>query len=327
MKEITNENAPLVEILLASYNGEKYIAEQINSILNQDYQNFKILIRDDGSKDKTPEIISEFESKYPNKIKIIHDDKSIHDPSGNFFELLKHADAEYIMFSDQDDYWLPKKIRVTLENMLRIENESPNKKDTPILVYADGEIVDSELKNPQGVFLHRHYKTFHDLLVYVCVTGCMLMANKALYKKMGDWNSSMDVHDRWMGLYASAFGVVYHIPEVVMLYRQHSTNVLGAFNGANKIMTIPERIIRFIRTPTGFIIRNKDANERKLHFAKFFKSVYGEKLSPEKLAELDNFIKLFSHSYKGKIFRIYKLLKSGYLREERIEALKQIFFI
>ena len=93
-----------VDILLAAYNGEKFIAEQIESILAQTYQDFRLVIRDDGSSDNTPAIIEDYAAKYPGKIEVVHDDAVCKSPAKNFFELLKHAEADYVMFSDQDDY-------------------------------------------------------------------------------------------------------------------------------------------------------------------------------------------------------------------------------
>ncbi len=317
-------NYPLVEILLASYNGEKYISEQINSILKQDYENFKILIRDDGSTDKTPEIISEFERDYPDKIKIIRDNKTCKSPGANFFELIRNANAEYIMFSDQDDYWLPQKISVTLKNMLRLENGSPNKNNTPVLVYADSEIVDADLKNPQGVFINEHYQKFSELLSHYCVTGCLMMINKALYKNLGEYKSEMGLHDRWIALYACAMGIIYHVPEVVMLYRQHSENVIGS--EIDKVTSL-QRIKNFITAPTKKIASFKYEMLKGLNMAKLFKSLYEKNLRPEILNELNNFINLYSKTGMNKFSRVNNLIKSGYIHKDFITALKQIIFI
>ena len=315
---------PLVEILLASYNGEKYISEQIKSILAQDFQNFMLLIRDDNSTDSTPDIINEFEKNYPDKIKIIRDDKKIHNPGGNFFELIKYSDADYIMFSDQDDYWLPNKIRITLENMQSVEKNSPAGKNTPVLVYADSEIVDADLKNSQGVFINRHYKKFSDLLSHYCVTGCLMMINKILYKNLGEYDPAMILHDRWIALYACAFGELVHIPEVVMLYRQHASNVIGSeIDHVTKF----QRIKKFLTSPSKKIASFKNEMLKGLNTAKLFKSRYEKNLSPEILSELNNFINLYSRVDHNKFSRICTLIKSGYVHKDFITALKQIIFV
>ena len=89
---------PEIDILMAAYNGEKYISEQIESILSQTFTDWRLLIRDDGSGDNTPAIIEEYAAKYPGKIEVIHDDAVCRNATKNFFELLKHAEADYVMF-------------------------------------------------------------------------------------------------------------------------------------------------------------------------------------------------------------------------------------
>ncbi|MHB9334492.1 glycosyltransferase, partial [Fusobacterium polymorphum] len=100
---------PKIEILMATYNGEKYVGEQIDSIIHQTYKNWKLLIRDDNSTDKTLEILKEYEKK-DKRIKIIEDKKGNLGFVKNFEELLNNSKEDWVMFSDQDDYWLENKI-------------------------------------------------------------------------------------------------------------------------------------------------------------------------------------------------------------------------
>ena len=133
----------MVEILLATYNGKKYLKQQLDSLLNQTFEDFKIIIRDDSSKDKTMDIIMEYKEKYPEKIKVIEDDVKCGSSVSNFMQLIKHATAPYIMFCDQDDYWLPNKIEISLKKMRQEEND----KNKPILIYTDYKVVDSNLNS------------------------------------------------------------------------------------------------------------------------------------------------------------------------------------
>ncbi|MBS5112853.1 MAG: glycosyltransferase [Coprobacillus cateniformis] len=110
----------MVDILLATYNGEKYIREQIDSILNQTYQDFRILIRDDGSKDETVSIIENYTKKYQGKIVLIQDNIECGSSVSNFMELSKHATADYIMYCDQDDYWFTNKIDSSLNAIRKL---------------------------------------------------------------------------------------------------------------------------------------------------------------------------------------------------------------
>ena len=314
----------MIEILLACYNGEKYIYEQINSILAQSFQDFKILIRDDSSTDDTFKIICDFENKYPDKIKIIRDNVTCKSPGSNFFELLKHAQADYIMFCDRDDFWLPDKIKITFDEMQKLENL--HGKNTPILVYGDAELVDQNLKNPMGIFCGKHYTNFNKLLMRYCITGCLMMINKILYENLGDYKSEMGLHDRWIGLYASAFGIIKHVPVKLMLYRQHAHNVTS---GLNNDVSSQRRLKNFIGSPLKKIKDYKNYSLNGLKAAELFKSMYAEKLKnyPEIEKYLNNFIWLYSKKCKFKLVRIFMLIKYGYIYRDFITAVKQIICI
>ena len=108
-----------IEILMATYNGEKYIREQIDSIISQTYSNWTLLIRDDVSKDDTVKIIKEYEKK-DKRIKLLEDNKGNLGFVKNFEELLKNSSEDFIMFSDQDDYWLEDKIEKYINELKKI---------------------------------------------------------------------------------------------------------------------------------------------------------------------------------------------------------------
>ena len=128
-----------VQILLSTYNGEKFVEEQIESLLNQDYQNINILIRDDGSKDQTKSIIKRYKTNYPEKISVM-DDSNI-GVKKSFMKLIEQASesADYIVFCDQDDYWEPKKISRLVEVMEKEDQE------IPLMYFSKLNIVDSQL--------------------------------------------------------------------------------------------------------------------------------------------------------------------------------------
>ena len=216
-----------VDILLASYNGEKFIAEQIDSLLNQTFKDIRIVIRDDGSSDNTPAIIEEYAEKYPGIIEVVHDDAVCKSPTKNFFELLKHARADYVMFSDQDDYWLPYKVQITLDYMKRTERENPGK---PVLVFTGLEVVDEKLTSMDkfmALEIEKAHYDFGKLLLGNCVSGCTEMLNRAVYENVGEYDELMNIHDWWIAQYASACGVICHVPMALILYRQHSNNCIG----------------------------------------------------------------------------------------------------
>ena len=132
----------IIEILMATYNGEKYISEQIDSIINQTCKNWKLLIRDDGSQDKTLEILEEYE-KRDERINILRDIKGNLGFVKNFEELLKNSSEEFIMFSDQDDYWLENKLEVYSNELNKFSKEELEK---PLLLHSNSFICDENLK-------------------------------------------------------------------------------------------------------------------------------------------------------------------------------------
>ena len=112
----------MVSVLLASYNGEKYIREQLDSILNQTFSDLSIVISDDLSADGTPEIIREYEEQYPGRVRSLRNSERSGSAQNNFFRLLKSEADDYIMLCDQDDVWLPDKVEVTLREMKKLED-------------------------------------------------------------------------------------------------------------------------------------------------------------------------------------------------------------
>lgn len=218
----------MVTILLAVYNGEKYLKAQIESILSQSFKDFKIIIRDDGSTDKSVDIINYYCNEYPDKISCMGGD-----PTGsaklNFAELLDSCEADYIMFCDQDDVWLPTKIEKTLAAMQLAEDDGK----TPVLVHTDLKVVDNQLCEISPSFfefqkLYQSDITLPKLLVQNYVTGCTVMINRALRQKCGKIPQDCIMHDWWLALVAILFGKLICINEPTMLYRQHSDNQVGA---------------------------------------------------------------------------------------------------
>lgn len=218
----------MVAILLAVYNGEKYLKEQIESILSQTFTDFKIIIRDDGSKDNSPQIIEKYCEKYPQKIFALTGNAT-GSAAKNFAALLQECDEDYIMFCDQDDVWLPEKIEKTLAAMKNAE-ENP---EIPVLVHTDLQVVDGDLNVISPSFfnfqqLKQNKVTLPRLLVQNYVTGCTIMINRALKQKCGKIPDECIMHDWWLALTAVLFGKLVCVQEPTMLYRQHANNQVGA---------------------------------------------------------------------------------------------------
>lgn len=221
----------MIDILMATYNGESYIGEQIDSILNQTYTQWKLYIRDDGSKDNTMSIVEEYANKYSDKIILVKDGKRGLGAKGNFGALIKYSKSEYCMFCDQDDFWLSTKIEDSMNKMLEIEKKEGI--DLPILVHTDLKVVDGELNVINESFwnyqnLDKTKTSLRSLLVQNNITGCTMLMNKALMKLCQNTPENCIMHDWWIGLVASAFGGIYTVDKQTMLYRQHGKNEVGA---------------------------------------------------------------------------------------------------
>ena len=221
----------VVDILVAVYNGEKYLKAQLESVINQTYKEFNIIIRDDGSTDSSLDIIKEFKSLYPEKVQII-EGKPSKSAKNNFFELMNYAASDYIMFCDQDDIWLENKVELTLSKMK--EAEDLNVKTTPVLCHTDLTVVDKDLNTIHPSFYKMQKfdiskTTLNRALVQNIVTGCTVMINKPLLNLAKGTNAEdIIMHDWWLFLIASAFGKVEVVNTPTILYRQHESNQLGA---------------------------------------------------------------------------------------------------
>lgn len=232
-----------IAILMATYNGGKYICQQIDSILSQTCKDWELYIHDDGSADNTIAAVESYVEKYPDKIHLI-DGKSTGGAKYNFFYMFGQVEAPYYMTCDQDDVWLEKKIELTYDNMLTIEDKA----DIPCLVYTELRVVDSELNTIADTMseyqsLDCHKRTINQFILQNSVTGCTMMVNRALRDMMlriTDIDNTI-MHDWWAALVAAQFGQTAFIDEPTILYRQHGDNSLGAL-GVNKLSYIVRRV-------------------------------------------------------------------------------------
>jgi glycosyltransferase involved in cell wall biosynthesis len=221
-----------IDILLSTYNGERFVERQLESIVAQMDDRCRLLIRDDGSSDGTRAIIERFVARYPGRIVQTDETGPRLGTCRSFGRLLAQADADYIVFCDQDDVWLPGHIATPLARIKAVEAETGG--GTPVLAHTDLVVVDEHLHriapsfwaysnlNPQRG--HR----LNQLLVQNVVTGSAMTINRALARLALPIPQGAVLHDWWLALVASAFGRVEAIPEQTVLYRQHGNNVLGA---------------------------------------------------------------------------------------------------
>lgn len=225
------QNNPTVDVLMAVYNGEKYIRQQVKSILEQTYPYIRIIIRDNCSEDCTKAIIQELIAQHPKQIALLASTTNV-GVIGNFSTLLQHATADYIFFSDHDDVWLPHKVAVTMEQMLHLEQLYGRK--TPCLAHTDLKVVNGRLELIHPSFWRYsnlnplHEPTLSRQLVQNQITGCTVAINRSLADLANPIPLNVVMHDWWLGLVAAAFGKIGAVNEATMLYRQHGNNDTGA---------------------------------------------------------------------------------------------------
>ncbi len=304
----------MIEILLATYNGEKYIEEQIASLLQQTEQDFRILVRDDGSTDRTVAKIAAIQKTHPEKIRLIHDEKKCGNPTANFMELIAHATADYVMFCDQDDFWYPEK----LKRMLQVMTETERHALCPVIVFSDYRLTD-EQRNPLNVDESKlqiaSFQTeFRKLMVQNYLTGCTMMLNRNCYEKFGIYDAAIQMHDWWAALYCSAVGKIVHLPEKLMDYRQHGNNVVSA--GEVSWLAYIKSKIHDPRAKNNWKLASRQMQ--------LFRERYGEELNSESRKALEEFLDVEHH---GKIVRIRKMLHGGFTKSGALRVLGQIFYI
>ena len=259
-----------VDILLATYNGEKYIREQIDSILNQTYKEFRLLISDDGSTDGTRDILNEYKAK-DDRIEIFMQEENL-GVVKNFEFLLKKVEAKYYMFSDQDDIWKDEKIEKSLN---KIEEGFD-------LVYSDLEVVDENLNvtyesywKLKGIYKKiKKYNNFESLYLNNFITGCTVISKKELIDSFMPLPniSKFVLHDYWISLIISQNGKIAYIEEPLIKYRQHKNNKVGSKKKSDELKSIDE-------------IRSLFIQVKKEHFKVFIENE--DKFKSEKIKELN----------------------------------------
>ena len=296
-------------IIMATYNGEQYLAPQIESILNNTFQNIRLHIFDDGSTDGTAAIAGRYAQRHPEKIyfRTNQENKGV---IRNFLDAAATLEGDYYMFCDQDDIWLPDKIQKTLSFMEEQEAALPD--GTPVVVFTDAKVADASLTVTAPSFqrqsgYHTQALDFAHLLMENKLNGCNTMFNRAAQEKLTpqEFPSAIRMHDWWLALIGSAFGRVAYLDEALMLYRQHEKNVVG---GKSRGSYLKQRI--------SHLKKDREALYATMAQGEAFLSLYGQKLTPEKRKILRLFTDLPKKNWFARRFYILRhgFLKSGLAR-------------
>lgn len=273
------QNSKKVAILMATYNGEKYVEAQLESILSQSYTDWSLYIRDDGSKDSTCKILESYALRY-NNIHLIKDDERL-GPKLSFIRLLENVESVYYMFADQDDYWLVDKIRLFVDEMEKSKCEK-----TPVIICSDLKVVDESLNLicPSfwkfSGFKMDEFNNFTFHWYWNNVNGCSMMINQNVKQIALPVPKEAFMHDSWIVLSTLAHnGIVLPIQQSTMLYRQHQCNSVGARR---------DKALHYITDFTGVITRT-----------------YNQYLTLRHLCR----VSFISFLYKKIVMRINKIIK------------------
>lgn len=231
--DINGADMDKIEVLMAVYNGSAYIREQIDSILNQTYENWHLTISDDGSTDGTDLIADEYAAKYPEQITRVYSGVRFGNARDHFMWLSENCTSRYMLYSDQDDVFNPEKMSRLMDAMQNAERQWG--RDLPILVFSDQTVVDEKLNVIEPSLMRCQKQAFdsfdyHALLIQNVVTGGAMMVNRPLCSLAVQCRSRERIimHDWWMAATAARFGKIIYLDEPLSLYRQHGGNSVGA---------------------------------------------------------------------------------------------------
>ncbi|MCI8307882.1 MAG: glycosyltransferase family 2 protein [Lachnospiraceae bacterium] len=282
-----------VQILMSTYNGERFIRKQLDSIINQNYK-VSLLVRDDGSTDSTIEIIKEYGRKYDFITLVEGENIGV---VKSFFELIRISDSEadYYSFADQDDIWFEGKIARAVEKLEKMDEEKP------CLYCSRQTLIDSEDNILNVKMKEVHIRPgFGNAIVENIATGCTCVMNKKLRDLAAKGEPDYTImHDWWLYLLASYMGEVYFDNRPQMYYRQHGSNTMGS--RTNYIEEFRERVRRF------------SANKNKLYrqlssFDKKFRAAGEEKKIVDMvLGHKESLSKRIRCIFSRKIYRQRKL--------------------
>ncbi len=227
-------------IMMATYNGEKYLEEQLNSLINQSFKNWDLYISDDGSSDQTLQILEKYMAQ-DNRIKKILHHSDYHGAFNNFYnvinyvKLLPNENYQYFFYCDQDDIWIDEKMTIEIEYL--------NQEKQPILCYSDLEFMtadgmDTKTRMSESTNINVTRNPYNLFFSYRYIWGTTMAHNRQLWEQIyidentGKYNMS---HDNYVGKYAAITGKIKFINRPLVLYRRTGNNVSGTPGNYNKL--------------------------------------------------------------------------------------------
>jgi glycosyltransferase involved in cell wall biosynthesis len=286
-----------IDILLATYNGARYLPEQLRSLEQQTFTDWRLIVRDDGSTDGSLAIVEEWAARSGAELRVLGDGRKGLGACGNFGALLEASDAPYFALCDQDDVWLPEKLSRMLEAVKVAEDRRGS--DTPMLAYSDLSVVDSDLREIHPSF--RFFATWHapepgrllqKLTIQAAVTGCASLGNAALRLAALPIPTEAAMHDWWLSLVAAGLGELVDLQESTVLYRQHGMNTVGA-----KSFSFKAAIRRFLGNPAASVARTRSIIDRTQRQARVFAARFSGKVDEGRLDQVRQYGCLSTRSF------------------------------
>lgn len=233
-----------VAILMAAYNAEKYIEEQIDSIIAQTSSDWTLYIRNDGSKDGTQSIIDSYVSRYPEKIIQIDKGGENLGCNKNFYRLLETVEADYYMFCDADDVWVKNRVELMRNAISEHEHEDSN---CGILVQADSYVCDENLNVINNSLWRLNKLSYRDLTNFnsICIS-CTIGGASSIFNQTAKKiiipipGNTRIMYDHWIGMAISKNGKIFTLPIPLNFYRQHTGQVCGIAKRTSFIESIKQ---------------------------------------------------------------------------------------
>lgn len=223
-------NTRRIAILLAAYNAEQFLSEQIDSIIKQIYTDWTLYIRNDGSEDRTQVIIDYYIKSYPGKIIQIDKDSKNLGCRGNFFRLFEEVESDYYMFCDSDDYWLPEKVQVLYDAIQELERQYP---DIPLQAFADTIVCDAQMNileeshwDAAGINPDK-FLSYNYMAVCCNAGGACSIYNNKVKKMIFPLTNDFLIYDFWIAINVAKYGKFKVVHQPLLKYRQHTSQVYG----------------------------------------------------------------------------------------------------
>ncbi len=218
-----------VELLLATYNSEKYLPDLLESLIGQTHDDFVLVVSDDGSKDATQDILATFASRFRHPLRMLDEASPAGSAMGNFSRLLQASSADYVMLVDHDDRWHPEKVASGLALVQAVEAERGTQH--PVLAHSELQVIDGTGAVSQNSFWGMKQidpacsQSLRRTLMHASVVGCTTTLNRALVNAATPVPPAAIMHDWWISLIAAAQGSVVFDRTPRIDYRIHGNNV------------------------------------------------------------------------------------------------------